>query len=243
MTDEHQHPTRMAYCSYCGGPRWSYILGQSSQRAEEDDSEVWFQEDRFIMQCRGCLTQSFLLKESNSELFDTEHFDGEEHEHLIKRETSFPAVAKRRKPEWFCAFAFELQMDDLENALLELYSAYEADLRILTGIAMRMCFDIAAQTLGVDADVRFVEKIAALEKDGHITPADRERIDTLVNAGNASTHRGFKPNSDDLRNLMNVLEAFIYDSIIAPHRKKKMDAEMKKMAPHVAKKPGDGVRK
>nr|WP_301288982.1 MULTISPECIES: DUF4145 domain-containing protein [Methylorubrum] len=114
----------------------------------------------------------------------------------------------------------------LDEALLELYKALNNDLNILAGIAIRTSFDVAASLLKIDENLPFQAKLDKLEELGKIGPQDKGRLKTLVEAGNASAHRGWKPTADDLNTMMDALEYFIYETFVVPTRKARTDAKL-----------------
>jgi hypothetical protein len=104
----------------------------------------------------------------------------------------------------------------------------------LSGIGIRTSFDVAAELLGIDPAKSFEEKLDALVSGEHIGKVDRDRLETLVDAGSASAHRGWVPSADDLDTMMAILEHFVFEAFVAPARRKKLDAkavEMKAKVP------------
>jgi hypothetical protein len=59
-----------------------------------------------------------------------------------------------------------------------------------------------------------------METRGLITPSQSEEFEVLINAGNASAHRGWKPSFNDIDPLMDTLEHFINDAFVTPHLRK-----------------------
>jgi hypothetical protein len=128
-------------------------------------------------------------------------------------------------------------VDGLHSAMRELYGALENDLSILAAIAIRTCFDIASELLGVESRFTFEQKLDALVADKHIRQLDRERLHTAVEVGSASAHRGFLPKPDDLDTMAKVLEEFIFDAFVQPYRRKKLDEKAAKVRSTVPPKP------
>jgi hypothetical protein len=83
--------------------------------------------------------------------------------------------------------------------------------------------------LGIDPSTSFAEKLDELVSAGHIRVAEKDRLQTLVDAGNASAHRGWQPTADDLDTMMSILEHFVEDSFIAPARRNLLDEQAKKI--------------
>ncbi|MCZ0963912.1 DUF4145 domain-containing protein [Paracoccus sp. EF6] len=108
----------------------------------------------------------------------------------------------------------------------ELYGALNYELRVLASIGIRTSFDIAAGLLGIEPEKTFNQKLDDLVAQGHITEADKEHVQTLVDAGSAAAHRGWRPSFNDLGVLMTALENFIYNSMVVPARKRAHEAEL-----------------
>jgi hypothetical protein len=66
---------------------------------------------------------------------------------------------------------------------------------------------------------------------------DRQRLETAVEVGNATAHRGWKPTAGDLDTMATVLEDFVFDAFVQPHRRKTLDEEAAKVRGTVPPKP------
>jgi len=128
-------------------------------------------------------------------------------------------------------------VDGLNSALRELYGALENDLGMLAAIGIRTCFDIASELLKVDPALTFAEKLGALVDAKHIRQLDRQRLETAVEVGNATAHRGWKPRAGDLDTMTTVLEEFVFDAFVQPHRRRTLDEEAAKVRGTVPPKP------
>jgi len=51
-------------------------------------------------------------------------------------------------------------------------------------------------------------------KRGHIASKQRDNLETVIDAGSAATHRGFKPAQDLLDEMLTVMESVIRDHYI-----------------------------
>ena len=78
----------------------------------------------------------------------------------------WPAVVKRKKPEW---------IDDIGEAdwtlwnLVQMYTALDNDLRVLAAIGVRTAFDRSSELLKVDPALSFDKKLDALVLIGKIS--------------------------------------------------------------------------
>lgn len=234
MTDvsEPAPEVQKAHCSQCGGIRNCDVRGEHVVR-EYDDHYSCMIHWR-ILQCRGCEFVFVETSSTNSEDYEPyyEH-DGSVGTRSVETKRYWPALSKRQRPDWLTAFGVsdpgDGEINALDAALLELYDALDADLRMLAGIGIRTAYDIASELLGIDTELTFAKKMDALVTTNRITSLDRSRLEAMIDAGSASAHRGWRPQPHDLETMMDVLEHFIYETFVSPARKAKMDAAAEKM--------------
>jgi hypothetical protein len=234
-----------AYCSPCGGERNCDILG--SHRVQEDSGPVWSSTNWRILRCRGCDEVFCQTVSVFSEDYDQGYDDdGQPYQRLNETKKYWPAPAKRTKPEWFDDLhRIESVREKLADPLAELYGALNADLPMLSGVAVRTCFELVAEHLGVDGKLPFKGKIAELVKLGKLGSSAEEAISTAVEAGHAATHRGWVPEPDDLKLLVDILESFIADTLIAPARAQRLGenaARLKKRVPPDHRRKSNGPK-
>ena len=220
---------RKAFCSHCQGERNSDVLGNFDDRGSDGDmdwSTHWY-----LLRCCGCEHVFAQTVSTNSEDIDYYYEeDGSTGGHYSETIRYWPALAKRTRPSW----AEVITIDDepagqLNLVLKELYGSLDGDLRTLAAIGIRTTFDVATDLLGIDANKTFAEKLSSLVSQGHIGALDKTRLETLVDAGSASAHRGWRPKSEDLDTMMDVLEHFINEAFVVPEMRKKLDAKAAKM--------------
>jgi hypothetical protein len=183
----------------------------------EDDDEhgIWGRHTYRILKCRGCDTVYFQQVQIFSEDVDFRQnpTSGEMQPFIPERISYWPAPSKRNQPDW------SRKLDDTDRDLGSLfddiYVAMNNELRILAAIGTRTVFDRASELLGVDPAFTFAQKIAALHTAGRISSDDKLVIDVLVDAGNAAAHRGWKPSSSELNDMVAILEGFLYRAFVA----------------------------
>jgi hypothetical protein len=219
-----------AYCSDCGGERNCEIKGHYGKLDAPENAPISWRTDWYILECRGCDYVFVQTVATNSEdyFYDVLPSGEEIREHIETIET-WPARSKRSSPEWFRHSYIETDIGEttsLAASLKELYGALDADLMVLASIGIRTSFDVASELLGVDPSLPFKEKLDALVSKNLILEAEKGSIETLVEAGSASAHRGWKPSQGDLDALMNSLEDFIYSSIVFPAEKRVKQAKL-----------------
>jgi len=225
---------RRAECSGCGGIRNCDVRGRYDERGG-DDFVDWCTR-WYILQCRGCDYVFVQTVATFSE--DYEHYydeDGEAQTEYNETLRYWPAISHRKRPDWMMgAGVLADRGEALDAALLEVYGALDADLRTLAAVGIRTTFDVASSLLGIDEKLTFAAKLNALVEGGHIGKVDRSRLEGLIDAGNASAHRGWQPKFEDLDVMMEVLEHFVNDAIFAPRRRRALDervAKLKRVVP------------
>jgi hypothetical protein len=225
---------RKAECAKCGGERNCDILGRHGEWHSDDN----YQEHThwFILKCRGCDYVFIQTASTNSEEYYQSYAEDGSTETIHSESFRYwPALSKRKRPEWMSDYGVDAaEVEALSAAMLELYGALENDLRMLAAIGIRTAYDIASELLGIDSNLTFEKKLDALISSGRIGILDKDRLETMVDAGSASAHRGWRPSLSDLDTMMGVLEHFVYESFVAPTRKQKLDddaAKVKKTVP------------
>lgn len=228
---------RKAHCGMCGGERNCEIRGRWGQSG--GDQHFQWHTDWYILECRGCEHVFVQTASTNSEDIDHYYNEAGEWDQIHPETTAYwPALGARKRPDWFGPSGAEVpNLGSLDAALSELYGALDADLSFLSGIGIRTCFDVASELLGADPRLNFNQKLDALVQGGHIGAVDRGRLAALVDAGSASAHRGWKPSNSDLNTMMDVLEHFIAQAFVEPHRRKQLDEKVGKLAVPRRQKP------
>jgi hypothetical protein len=134
-----------------------------------------------------------------------------EYHHKIEHWPYKPPSARER-PVWIDKLI--RRDEDIHSLIESVYSALENDLSVLAAIGIRTVFDRASELLDVDPSKSFANKLAELESLGKIGSDQRQTLEVLTDAGSAAAHRGWRPSSDELDTMMNVIEAFLYNSLV-----------------------------
>lgn len=122
----------------------------------------------------------------------------------------WPSAIARQRPKWLD----DLRRRDNSLGLLldEMYSALDADLRVLAAIGARTAFDRASELLGVHPAISFQEKLDSLGALGKISHDEEKSLEILVDAASAAAHRAWRPESDQLNTMVDVVESFLHRS-------------------------------
>jgi hypothetical protein len=229
---------KKAECSNCGGVRNCNIIGH--HREGGSDEHFSWNRDWFLLECRGCDHVFVQTVSTDSESFDYWYDDdGETQSAPIETVSYWPALEKRRRPDWITDSGIAgVNHIELDEMLLEVYAALANDLQVLAAIGIRTTFDVAAEILEIKPNQPFKSKLEELVTAGHIGKLELSRLETLVDAGSASAHRGWRPKHDDLTTMMDILELFIHDAFVAPSKRSALDAAVEKVKGRVPKRKG-----
>ena len=208
--EEKQAPevpkVRKAECAVCGGVRNCDIRGGYLVSKDYDQVQHW--RTWYLLECRGC---EYMFVQTVDEF--SEDFDHDEHGNIEYNKTIryWPALSKREMPKWmdFSLHSMNVVMglnakeaNALSDAMVELYGALNNDLHMLAGIGIRTVFDIASQSLGICSNSTFTRKLELLVDKRVVS---KDRLETLVEVGNATAHRGWRPTPSELSTMMDVL--------------------------------------
>jgi hypothetical protein len=241
---------RKAECAHCGGDRNCDIKAEYSENFSDETHFYSAITTWYILKCRGCDHVFVQTVSTNSEDLEHEYLEdgsGDFTTTAIETVSYWPSLAKRSRPEWISKYGIDAQdTQELGLILLELYSALDNDLTVLSVNGIRTAYDIASQLLGVDPSLTFAEKLDALVDGKHIGSLDKDRIATMVDAGSAAAHRGWRPKQSELKTLMDILEHFISEAFIEPAKRKNLNeeaAKVKASVPPRARKSSKGSTK
>lgn len=201
------------HCPNCGSRRKAYVRAKHVVHLDEGDGTS-ASDTGMILECCGCervyFRRDYWFSEWD-EIVDHPVSGDSMMRHGIQTEY-WPSAIARQRPKWLDA----LRNRDKSLGLLldEMYSALDADLRVLAAIGARTAFDRASEILGVDPSISFQEKLNSLGANGKISIDEEKTLETLVNAGSAAAHRAWRPQPDELNTMVEVVESFLHRSFI-----------------------------
>ena len=170
---------------------WRNEEGDKSQSAWTIVANMWL-----LSKCRGCEKINFrhILRRSPEEKTDVVFY--------------FPRKPIRPVPEW----VIKLPMHYVE-VLQEIYLSINEGLLILSLTGIRTLLDIyIIQKIG---DVgTFKQKLDKLVSSSIITSSKAEVIEAAIDAGNAAAHRGYKPDSETLLKVLDIVENLLQSEIV-----------------------------
>lgn len=108
----------------------------------------------------------------------------------------------------------------------EIYAALHSGSRRLALVGTRTLVDMLLLEEVGDVGT-FDQKLKALRDKGAISERNREVLSTVLNAGSAAAHRGYKPAREDLEVVMDVVENVLQST----HHLVRVAEELRKKIP------------
>lgn len=186
------------------GPReiiWRNEQGDESQSVWEVVATIWS-----LSKCRGC------------EKINLKHIVRNSPDRETDQIFHFPRKPIRQVPNW----VIKLPMKYVE-ILQEVYVSINEKLFILSLTGIRTLLDIYIVDKIGDAGT-FKQKLNKLVSDSIITTSKATVLETAIDAGNASAHRGYKPDKETLFQILDIVENLLQSEIVdrnATHIKQK----------------------
>lgn len=207
-----------SFCNQCLRKTKHEIL-YSFDRSE-GDSDFHRCHNYQVIRCRGCENVSYRTVYTDSDMCDPE--DGQ-----WSTCTNYPPFVSRKKPEWLNELPWKLR-----QVMDEVYIAIHADCNYLATVGARTAVDLLILEK-VDDVGSFDQKVQRLLGDSHITTSEAVLLKTIIEAGNASAHRGFRTTSKQLRSVMDILEMLLEKFYASAKRKKKLAEQADDLKRHI----------
>jgi hypothetical protein len=182
-----------------GGTQVARRRGEG-EGTDEHDGHVYLIERAVyqLVRCRGC---------ENVSLQRTCTISGSPEEEV----DYFPPAVSRRTPIWISdlSWLFDDTKHQLRELFREVYSAVHSGNYRLAMMGTRAIVDVAlTDKLG---DIGgFEKKLKVPSENGWISIAQLRPLSAAVEAGNAASHRAYKPDENQLNLVLDVVENFIH---------------------------------
>lgn len=193
----------LSHCNECGQEtRHDQILHLERKRTDENRSDGPYEIGTLwnVFQCRGCEEVTLYRSRWYSNGMNERDDEG----------MYFPPRVSRHKPDWVRRLDLPEEYRDL---LDETYLALHAGCRRLAMMGARALID-AFLTKNVGDRGTFKQGLAALVEEQFLVEQQREILETAVEVGNASAHRGHHPNSGTVDTVMDIVENLIHNECL-----------------------------
>jgi hypothetical protein len=136
-------------------------------------------------------------------------------------EQYFPPPVSRHPPTWLWKCP-----GDLKAVMTEVYRSLDANNLRLPMMGARTLIDLLMLDKVGDAGT-FGEKLKKLENLGVISSQNRIVLEAALHVGSAAAHRGHSPSSDEVNDVMDIVENVLHAVYILPE----MAAKLRKTTP------------
>jgi hypothetical protein len=216
-------------CNLCGHDTDHDVVSQETESDEGPNGEA-LDTRRYVLRCRGC--HDFSLRTEQS------FFDGVPAEDSEPSRVALefrPPRLWRKPPSWLGDLK---DIDgDLFSLLREVYSATNDEQLRLLSMGTRTALDhVMTVILGGDFG-SFEDKLSEMVSQGHLTKAQRESLETVIDAGSASSHRGFRPPRQLIQAMLMTMEGIVQNHYITGPMLKTARAQIPPRPPRQKRKP------
>jgi hypothetical protein len=192
-----------SWCNSCGREtQHDEVHREFLKEFEYPDADA--DERLVVVRCRGCKDLAIRHENWWFDRTPDESNEGAKLTHLSYN----PPRTWRRPPEWL------VQLDqiapELKELLDEVYSAANDRQFRLLAMGVRAVVDTAMVQIVGDIG-GFKKKLDQMVAKGHLTQRQSDILETVIDAGSAAAHRGFKPPQELLQEMLTTMETIVRD--------------------------------
>jgi hypothetical protein len=194
-----------SHCNTCGRETNHQVLHEEKQEGTEEYDENahfdWWEHFR-TLRCAGCETISLRIDKSHSAVSDDNGDPEVSTQH-------YPPSIFRPKPTWLAEPTMLLGCPfEIQDLLGEVYVCLQNDCPRAAAMSARALLEhVFVHTCGDRGS--FKANVDAFEKAGHLSQTQRKLLDTVLDAGHATMHRGFEPSKHDLGTVVDMVESLV----------------------------------
>ncbi len=174
-------------CNNCGRETDHDVVYEDTNTVHGPSGDI-LETVKYALKCRGCHDLSFRAEERYYE------FAGVEYEDVTPAVTFQPPRLWRRPPDWHNAL--EDLDPDLFDLLKQVYLASNDEQTKLLSMGVRTALDHLMNKVLRGDFGSFEQKLSEMVTQGHLTGNQKEDLETVIDAGSASSHRGYRPPRD-----------------------------------------------
>lgn len=175
---------------------------------EYADERWWATYD--LYECRGCRDVTLLVSSQSTD-------DGSDRPHV----EYFPPRISRHPPRWL----YEIEDADLFGLFQEVYAALHADAKRLAMMGCRAILDRVMVKAVTDVGA-FEKKLDLMVTRQLLSKPDRDVLHAAIDAGSASSHRGYLPTPNVLEHVVTIVEHAVHATLL-----ERVAKEIKKKTP------------
>lgn len=181
--------------------KWSEVLDKKIEVCGGNTDE--------LLRCCGCHHVHF--RQSNWFSEDEDPETGLPIKHVVH----YPPLTSRKKPKWLYPSYIaknkiftQVVNGDIENLIDEIYIALQNSAPRLALLGIRALMEsIMLDKVGDHGS--FKKNLNQFLGSGYISSKQKEILESVLEAGHAAMHRGYKSDSHEVSNLMDITESVI----------------------------------
>lgn len=199
-----------AHCNKCQGETFHDVLHteKTEWRDELDDDYAIYGSDLYhMLQCRGC--RGVRLRHMS---FMSENDEPDTY--------FYPPATARRVPPWIHQISDPLDFSGrhpVEEMLREIYAAVQNGSLWLACIGVRSLIEhMMIEKVGDHGS--FAKNMGAFRTAGYVSTVQAAYVEAALEAGHASTHRGWRPTLIELGRLMDITDSIVESVYVLPRK-------------------------
>ena len=192
------------YCNQCRGKTVHRLRKIVKDAGTDDETGFQWHTTFEMLQCAGC--QDVVLRRT---------FAFSENQEVEVR--YFPPAMSRYLPTWRYSLSKGMRL-----LLEEVYRSLDSENLRLPMMGARTLVDMLFfEQLKKDVG-NFKQKLETLEKEGIVSPQNREVLDAALDAGSAAAHRGHEAGEYEIRAVMDIVENMLQSVYVLPKMAKNL---------------------
>lgn len=208
-----------------------------------EESDVSFDVEYSIVQCRGCDSFSFLRKYNDEEMFNLTGPDYYLDRDYYYEYTVYPEEPKKENPlekqlQFKEKFEFKHLPDLISGIRNETINAHKHKMNLLCNTGIRMIIEAICKENGIDkrpkmgkgggevldkenrpvmVNLKLFEKIEELHKRNLIDEKQKKLLNQIRDIGNETVHEIKRPKSRELLQYLDIIDFILYNIYELPN--------------------------
>lgn len=164
-----------------------------------------------LLRCKGC--DSIVFRHTNWFSEDTD-----KHGRPVRNVTVYPPTTYRKEPRWLSEVMWMAEAYcPVRNLIGEIYVALQNDAPRLATMGIRALLDMVMIDKTGDHG-SFSSNLAEFEAAGFVSEHQRKIIESVLEIGHATIHRGYVPHKNHVGLLMDITESIIESIYVNTYR-------------------------
>lgn len=207
-----------SHCNTCQGETKQEVLHSEEIRIRDDDDYgIWVDNIYEMLKCRGC--GSITLKQTQ---WDSENYDN------IPDFYYYPPSTSRPEPKWISDLNRRNdEQNYIRDLIKEIYSSLHNHNHRLATMGIRALIEhTMIKKIGDNGS--FLNNLNVFMENGFISKNQKDRLNTVLEAGHATIHRSYSPATEDIHTCIDITESVVESVYIHPEKANKLEKRIPK---------------